>query len=52
MVILNYVFITFILVATIKDINFDCIILASPKILIKIELLNFYQRFLLVTGEI
>jgi len=36
MVILNYVFIIFALVTIIKYIHFDCIILALPKILIKI----------------
>ena len=37
MVILNYVFIIFALVTIIKYINFDCISLATPKILIKIR---------------
>ena len=37
MVILNYVFIIFALVTIIKYINFDCINLATHKILIKIR---------------
>jgi len=37
MVILNYVFIIFVFVTIIEYINFDCIILAPPKILVKIR---------------
>ena len=37
MVITNYVFIIFVLVTIIKYINFDCIILTPPKVLVKIR---------------
>jgi len=44
MVILNYVFIIFALVEIIKYINFDCIILVLPKILVKNAPLCYHRH--------